>query len=125
MNWNVVPSGCRKLLEWIHHRYQGPDIFITENGCAFDDQAVNGVVNDEHRLNYLKTYIEECHKAIENGVQLKGYFLWSFMDNFEWASGYEKRFGMHYVDFDTLERIPKASAKWYAEVIKANGFILE
>jgi len=122
MNWNIAPWGCRKLLEWIHERYQGPAIVITENGCAFDDKVVDGAVNDERRLNYVKTYLEECHKAIANGVQLKGYFLWSFMDNFEWASGYEKRFGTHYVDFDTMERIPKASAKWYTEVIKENGF---
>ncbi len=122
MQWSIVPWGCRKLLEWIDARYNRPDIVITENGCAFDDQLHQGVVDDQPRLDYVKTYLEECHKAMTNGVQLKGYFLWSLMDNFEWASGYEKRFGIHYVDFETLERTPKASAKWYAQVIAKQGF---
>lgn len=122
MQWSIVPWGCRKLLEWIDARYDGPDIVITENGCAFDDQLEDGAVKDEGRLDYVKTYLAACHEAIENGVQLKGYFLWSLMDNFEWASGYEKRFGMCYIDFDTLERVPKDSAKWYRQVIAQNGF---
>ncbi len=121
MQWSIVPWGCRKLLEWISERYDNPDIYITENGCAFDDKIENGVINDQARLDFVKGYLEECHKAILNGVNLKGYFVWSFMDNFEWASGYSKRFGIHYVDFETLERRPKASAKWYQQVIKNNG----
>ncbi|WMI67149.1 GH1 family beta-glucosidase [Mangrovimonas sp. YM274] len=118
MQWAVVPWGCRKLLHWISDRYDHPNIVITENGCAYDDQIVNGEVNDEKRVEFFKGYLEECAIAIEEGVNLTGYFAWSFMDNFEWASGYSKRFGMHYVDFDTLERTPKASAKWFADFLK-------
>ena len=121
MQWNIVPWGCRKLLEWIHHRYDGPDIYITENGCAFNDQLIDGEVNDQARIDFLEGYLSECHQAIQNGVQLKGYFVWSFFDNFEWALGYEKRFGLNYVDFDSLERTPKASAKWYRRVIDHNA----
>ena len=117
MNWAIVPWGCQKLLEWISKRYDNPDIYITENGCAFDDQLLNGQINDIDRVQYFKGYLEACRAAINNGVQLKGYFVWSLMDNFEWAHGYSKRFGIHYVDFETLERIPKASALWYRDFI--------
>lgn len=117
MDWAIVPWGCQKLLEWIDKRYDSPDIYITENGCAFDDQIKDGKVDDFQRVEFYKTYIEACHAAVQNGVRLKGYFAWSFMDNFEWASGYEKRFGLHYVDFETLERTPKSSAIWYKEFI--------
>lgn len=117
MNWCIVPWGCRKLLEWIDDRYGQPDIVITENGCAYDDQLIDGQVNDQERIDFYKGYLEACQDAMDNGVKLTGYFAWSFMDNFEWASGYEKRFGLHYVDFETLERIPKASARWFREVM--------
>ena len=122
MNWSIVPWGCQKLLEWIDKRYDRPEIVITENGCAFDDQLINGECDDINRIEYYKTYLEACHSAMKNGVQLTGYFAWSFMDNFEWASGYEKRFGMTHVDFKTLVRTPKRSALWYSEVIKKGGF---
>ena len=122
MQWAIVPWGCRKLLEWIDQRYDHPEIVITENGGAFDDRLINGIVDDWERIDFFKSYLSELHKAIQNGVQLKGYFAWSLMDNFEWASGYSKRFGIHYVDFNSLKRIPKTSAKWVTEVIKKNGF---
>ncbi|MEM7104322.1 MAG: GH1 family beta-glucosidase [Bacteroidota bacterium] len=122
MGWPIVPWGFRKLLEWIDERYDRPEIIITENGGAFDDKMINGHVDDKPRLNYYKTYLAEAHKAIGNGVHLGGYFAWSLMDNFEWASGYAKRFGLHYVDFETLERTPKASAKWLRKVVAQNGF---
>ena len=118
MQWAVVPWGCHRLLHWISKRYGNPDIYITENGCAYEDQVVDGQVDDAERIAFHRSYLAACHDAITEGVQLKGYFAWSFMDNFEWAYGYSKRFGMHYVDFDTLERIPKSSAKWYREVVK-------
>ncbi len=118
MKWSIVPWGCRKLLEWIDARYDRPEIVITENGCAFDDQLVDGEVNDLDRIAFYAGYLEACHQAIENGVKLSGYFAWSFMDNFEWASGYEKRFGLHYVNFETLERIPKASARWFRDMMQ-------
>ena len=122
MNWNVVPEGCKKLLLFISKRYENPDIYITENGCAFDDQLnTEGEVIDQDRIDYYAGYINACHEAILEGVNLKGYFAWSLMDNFEWASGYDKRFGLHYVDYQTLKRTPKASSKWFAKVIEQNG----
>ncbi|MBC2607253.1 GH1 family beta-glucosidase [Pelagicoccus albus] len=123
MDWNIVPWGCRKILEWIDKRYGHPPIYITENGCAMpgeDDREV--ALNDTRRVEFLKGYLEACHQAIENGVDLRGYMCWSMMDNFEWALGYSRRFGLHWVDFETGERQPKASAKWYSATVKANGF---
>ncbi len=122
MGWSIVPWGCRKLLEWVDERYGHPEIILTENGCAAKDEMVNGEVNDHDRIDFLKEYMTECHQAISNGVKLKGYFVWSFLDNFEWALGYSKRFGLHYVDYPTGKRIPKASSKWYKNVIQKNGF---
>jgi beta-glucosidase len=123
MQWSIVPWGCRKLLEWIDQRYDHPEIIITENGCAFDDEEINGKVEDTGRVDFYKSYLGECHNAIKNGVNLKGYFAWSLFDNFEWASGYNKRFGIIYVNFETQKRTPKASALWYSKVIKNEGFL--
>ncbi len=108
MNWAVVPWGCGKLLKWIAERYDNPPIYITENGCAYDG------IDDEPRVEFLDGYLQECRKAINSGVNLQGYFVWSLLDNFEWASGYSKRFGLHYIDFATGERIKKTSARWLA-----------
>ncbi|MCB0667990.1 MAG: beta-glucosidase [Saprospiraceae bacterium] len=121
MKWAIVPCGCKKLLEWIDARYDHPEIFITENGAAFDDKVLDGHCHDDDRVDFYEKYLQAINAAMENRVKVKGYFAWSFMDNFEWASGYSKRFGMHYVDFNTLKRIPKSSAKWYADVIAHNG----
>lgn len=122
MQWSIVPWGCKKLLEWIDIRYDHPEIIITENGCAFEDKLVDGKVEDSDRVNFYASYLDQCHAAIKNGVNLKGYFAWSFFDNFEWASGYSKRFGLFFVDFETLERTAKSSALWYAAAIKNGGF---
>ncbi len=121
MGWNVVPAGINKLLHWIDRRYHQPEIYITENGCSFDDHPENGVVNDPRRIEYLTQYITECHNALAEGVKLRSYFLWSLLDNFEWAFGFSKRFGLFYIDHKTGQRIPKASADWYRKVIEANG----
>jgi beta-glucosidase len=121
MQWAVVPWGCKKMLHWIKNRYNNPAIYITENGCAYPDELIKGEVNDQDRLEFYKTYLIACQEAIEEGVNLKGYFAWSFMDNFEWASGYDKRFGLHYVNFETLERTPKKSALWFREVTAKNS----
>ena len=121
-NWSVVPWGCYKLLEWISKRYNNPDIYITENGFACNDRLENGEVKDVDRLDYFKQYLQACNEAIENGIKLKGYFAWSLFDNFEWASGYSVRFGINYIDYKTLKRIPKASALWFKEIIKNNGW---
>jgi beta-glucosidase len=121
MHWNIVPSGFRKLLQWIDARYGSPEIYVTENGCAMPDTLENGEVNDQRRIAFLEGYLNAAADALAAKVNLKGYFVWSFMDNFEWSEGYSKRFGLHYVDFRTGQRVPKASARWYAEVIKRNG----
>ncbi len=121
MNWAVVPWGCRKLLQWIDKRYDHPEIYITENGFAYEDEVVDGQVDDPERINGYQGYLEACHEAIESGVNLMGYFAWSLFDNFEWASGYRPRFGITYVDYETLERIPKTSAYWYKRVIEENS----
>jgi len=122
MGWAIVPWGLNKLLHWIDERYNHPKIIITENGCALNEQVVNGAVDDPIRIAFLNEYLRECHRAIQDGVQLNGYFIWSFMDNFEWAFGYTKRFGIYYVDYNSGKRIPKSSANWYKQVIKNNGF---
>ncbi|MBX2849616.1 MAG: beta-glucosidase [Acidiferrobacterales bacterium] len=119
MQWAVVPWGCRKLLNWISERYDNPDIYITENGCAYDDELVDGSVNDERRIEFFESYLSECANAIEDGVNLKGFFVWSLLDNFEWALGYDKRFGIHHVDFETGNRTAKESAKWIGNLIKS------
>ena len=121
MGWNVVPWGCEKLLVWIHERYGSPEIYITENGAAYPDKVIDGVVDDPDRVEYIQSYLSACHAAIEKGVDLKGYFLWTLLDNFEWALGTTIRFGLHYTDFETQKRIPKNSARWYAKVMSDNA----
>lgn len=124
MQWAIVPWGCRKLLEWIAGRYDNPPVYITENGCAFDDQVENGHVHDAGRIAFFEGYLSEMHQSIQNGVNMRGYFIWSLMDNFEWASGYSKKFGITAIEPETLRRVPKDSALWYKTVILNNGLIL-
>mgnify|MGYP001354392849 FL=1 len=112
----IVPWGCRKLLEWIAARYDNPPVYITENGCAFD-----GKLEDTERIAFFDGYLSAVHEAIGNGVDVQGYFIWSLLDNFEWASGYSKKFGITHIEEGTLKRVPKASAWWYAEVVRRNG----
>lgn len=121
MEWPVVPWGLKEMLLWISERYGNPPIIITENGCATPDEVVDGKVADPRRVDFLDGYIGAVHEAIAKGANVRGYFVWSFLDNFEWASGYDKRFGMVHINFETLERIPKDSAKWYRELIERNG----
>lgn len=98
-------------------------IFISENGCSADDAVVDGRVDDSDRVTYLRNYLSEFQRATHEGYPLKGYFLWSLMDNFEWADGYGKRFGIHHVDFATQTRTPKLSALWYRELIRRNTLV--
>jgi beta-glucosidase len=121
MEWNIVPWGFRKLLQWIEARYDSPAIYVTENGCAMPDFVENGKINDSRRIDFFNGYLNAAHEALAAKVKLQGYFAWSFMDNFEWGEGYSKRFGLHHVDYATGRRTPKASAQWYAEVIRRNG----
>ena len=111
------------MLNWIDARYDHPPIYITENGCALPGEAdVAVAVNDTRRIAFVAKYLGACHAAInEDGIDLRGYILWTLMDNFEWATGYSKRFGLHHVDFATGKRTPQASAKWYAGVMARNG----
>lgn len=123
MGWEVYPKGIYELLTRISRDYNNPHMFITENGAAFKDiVSPDGSIDDDDRIRYLKNHFYEAHRAIADGVKLDGYYVWSLMDNFEWTYGYSKRFGLIYVDYNTLERRLKKSAKWYREVIKNNGF---
>lgn len=120
--WEVYPPGLEDTLRRLADRYGPIPIFVTENGAAFDDpRPVRGVVRDEPRVRYLRAHIAAVARAMAAGVDVRGYYVWSLLDNFEWAHGYRKRFGLLRVDPRTLERIPKASARFYAAVIAARG----
>jgi beta-glucosidase len=121
MGWEIYPAGLTELLERLHRDYAPPPLYITENGAAFKDEAVAGAVEDEDRRRYLADHVAAVAEAIARGVDVRGYFVWSLLDNFEWASGYEKRFGIVRVDFATGERTPKRSAHWYRRFIATNG----
>jgi beta-glucosidase len=121
--WETCPEGFFDLLIRVNKDYNHPSIYITENGMAAKDDIIEeGIIQDEDRLNYLKRYFEAAYRAIENGVNLKGYFIWSLLDNFEWFAGYSIRFGIIGVDYKTQERVWKRSALWYRDVIAENGF---
>jgi len=123
MGWEVEPSGLRDMLLRLHDEYPGTPLVVTENGAAFDDEvAPDGAVHDEDRRSYLEGHLRAAHEAIEAGVDLRGYLAWSLLDNFEWAFGYSRRFGIVRVDYETQERTVKDSARWYAEVARRNGF---
>ncbi|MEB3371654.1 GH1 family beta-glucosidase [Saccharopolyspora mangrovi] len=121
MGWEVDPAGLGELLERLHRDYPAIPLYITENGAAYDDERVDGQVHDRARVDYLRAHFRTAHQAIANGVDLRGYFVWSLLDNFEWAFGFGKRFGLVHVDYDTLTRTPKDSARFYAEVTRSNG----
>ncbi|BFM12295.1 GH1 family beta-glucosidase [Simiduia litorea] len=117
MGWEIFPQGLTDLLVNLHQRYPLPPVFITENGAAMPDTVENGEVNDIDRLAYYDSHLNAIHNAVEQGVDVKGYFAWSLMDNFEWAYGYQKRFGIVYVDYETQTRTIKASGHAYANFI--------
>jgi beta-glucosidase len=118
MGWEVAPDGLRDILLQVHEKYHPREIMVTENGAAFDDRIDNdGKVNDDKRVEYLRSYIASAAEAIKAGVPLTGYFVWSFLDNFEWQHGYSKRFGIVYVDYRTQRRIIKKSGYWYQKWI--------
>ncbi|MFF4028537.1 GH1 family beta-glucosidase [Streptomyces sviceus] len=113
--WPVVPEGLTELLTGMRERYGDrlPPVVITENGCSYEG------MDDQNRIAYLDGHVRALHKAVEAGVDVRGYFVWSLMDNFEWAEGYARRFGLVHVDFETLARTPKASYAWYRELLRA------
>lgn len=125
-DWEIYQEGLYDLLMYLHNEYNGVKIIITENGAAFKDVIESdGKINDDDRLRYLNDHILQAHKAVNEGVNLAGYFVWSFLDNFEWNSGYSKRFGLIYVDYSTLKRTIKKSGWWYRKVIENNGITAE
>ena len=117
IGWPIVPDAFRDTLLDIYHRFHLP-IYVLENGTASDDKLDDaGVIQDNGRIAYLKAYTAAMREAITAGADVRGYFVWSLLDNFEWGSGYSQRFGLIYVDYSTQRRIPKASARWYADLI--------
>ena len=121
MGWNIEPAGLTELLLSLHATYPDQPLMITENGAAFgDDVAADGRVHDERRVAYVHDHIEAVGAALDGGADVRGYFVWSLMDNFEWGYGYERRFGIVRVDYDTLARIWKDSAFWYRELARTN-----
>ncbi len=122
MGWEIYPHCLYETLTFLRDRYNSPTLYVTESGVAFDDRVEpDGTVNDELRRVYLRDHFREAHHAITDGVRLGGYFVWSLMDNFEWAFGFSKRFGIVHTDFTTQQRTPKASALWYSQVIRQNA----
>jgi beta-glucosidase len=122
MGWPIVPAALTELLVGLRRDYGDIPLLITENGAAFDDCVEDGgVVNDARRIAYLKEHIEAVERARVQGVDVRAYYVWSLLDNFEWERGYGKRFGIVFVDFETQRRIPKQSALWYRDLIKRNG----
>ncbi|MET9480078.1 GH1 family beta-glucosidase [Streptomyces sp. NPDC006638] len=120
MGWTIDPEGLYELLLRVKRDHPGLPMVITENGAAFDDYAgPDGEVRDPERIAYLRGHLAAVHRAIDAGADVRGYFLWSLLDNFEWAYGYGKRFGMVYVDYATQRRIPKSSAHWYGRLTRS------
>ncbi len=118
--WPVIPGGLRDILVELRVRYGDalPPLYVTENGCSRDDvPAADGTVTDPERISYLDGHIRAMHEAMTAGVDVRGYFVWSLIDNFEWSEGYHQRFGLVYVDFDTQARLPKDSFAWYRNLI--------
>ena len=123
-DWEIFPQGLYDLLIWLDREYpEIPVIYVTENGMACWDVLENGAVHDPERIDFVKTHLEKALAALNDGVPLRGYFVWSLMDNFEWAYGYASRFGVAYVDFDSQERTLKDSGHWFSRVAAANALV--
>ena len=121
MGWEIFPDHLYDALTRITRDYGAPAIYVTENGAAFDDVLEHGAVDDPRRIDYLRTHLDACSRAIRDGVRLRGYFCWSLLDNFEWTYGYGKRFGLVHVDYPTQRRTVKASGRWFGDVARRNG----
>jgi beta-glucosidase len=121
--WEVYPPALTRVLLWVKERYGDISLYITENGAAFYDPpgAVDGTIDDPLRVTYLRDHLNAAREAMEQGVQLCGYFVWSLLDNFEWSHGYSRRFGIVHVNYDTQERTIKSSGKYYSKVVRTNG----
>ncbi|HLS47118.1 MAG TPA: GH1 family beta-glucosidase [Gemmatimonadales bacterium] len=125
--WEVHPESLTRVLEWVRDEYGNIPLYITENGAAFYDSpyAIDGAVEDPLRVAYIQWHLRAAHTALSRGVDLRGYFAWSLLDNFEWSLGYARRFGIVHVNFETQERTPKSSARYYSEVIRTRGAALD
>lgn len=124
LGWGIYPQGLGAVLRRVAAATGNLPVYITENGCAMADQpGTDGFVQDDSRIDYLRRHLIEVQQAIREGIDVRGYFAWSLMDNFEWGAGYRPRFGIVRVDYDTMRRIPKASARWYREVIACHGAV--
>lgn len=123
IGWEIYPRGLYNVLMRIHKDYKSPLVYVTENGAAYDDPPASGkIIRDGKRIDYLKRHLAEIRKAMDGGANVKGYFLWSLMDNFEWSHGFSQRFGIVHVDFKTLARSFRQSSLWYRDIIAENGF---
>lgn len=120
MGWENYPQGLTELLLKVNRDYKLPPVYITENGTCCPDKVIEGRVADPARIEYLRTHLEALRAAMEGGVDVRGYFYWSLLDNYEWNSGYAKRFGLIHVDYETQKRTPKDSAHWYRDFIAQN-----
>ena len=119
MDWEIVPESLYNLILRVRKEYTTVPIYITENGAAFNDRVSRGgKIRDNKRIDYLKKHLLKVAELNQKGADIRGYFLWSLMDNFEWQHGYSKRFGIIYVNYETQERILKDSAMWYKDLIR-------
>jgi beta-glucosidase len=124
MMWEIYPEGFHEIIRRIWDDYKPSKILITENGIPVPDGVDFDVrIRDERRIRYVMNHLKQVHRAIKEGIPVKGYFHWSFMDNFEWSLGYTMRFGLVYIDYATQRRIVKDSGRWFSQVIKDNGFV--
>ncbi len=121
MEWEVYPPGFYRILRWIRDRYGNPPIIITENGASYDDPVQEDRIHDTRRINYLSSYLVELHRAIAEGQDIRGYFVWSLLDNFEWHYGYGQRFGLVHVDYESQKRTPRESYHFFREVAKSGS----
>lgn len=119
IGWEVDATAFSHLLRRLYAEYDLPPCYITENGACYNDQPVNGTVDDQRRISYLQSHLSEIGNVVTEGLPVKGYFAWSLMDNFEWAEGYKMRFGLVHVDYDTQQRTVKQSGHWYGSLAKA------
>jgi beta-glucosidase len=124
MEWEVYPDGLQAVIERVYREYKPKEIFIAENGCAMNDfVSSDGKVHDPQRVSYLRRHLQTLHNTIGKGIPVKGYYVWSLMDNFEWSHGYAKRFGIIHVDYETLKRTPKDSFEYYQKVINNKAVV--
>jgi beta-glucosidase len=119
-DWEIYPQGLTELALRLGSDYQAKEIYVTENGSCYDDTLIDGQVDDQKRRKYLELHLEASSEAVKQGAPLMGYFAWSLMDNFEWAEGYSRRFGVVHVDFETQVRTIKSSGKFYQQFLKGN-----